>query len=205
MPELSNIQTFEKIEGSNFKPTLERFCKVLKNIELWNDKIKEEFENFKWKVEDNGFVYSSITQLGYYASKLSKIKIRPYFIIYTYDIDGTFKDNWICCELLINTEELQNIENGQFHNRTYELIKDLAIEMQKEFKQTGIYFTDEVQDAEDFEGIRYNDFKKLWQFDYALIPVTLNHLYSNKPKTHTIKKYETYFEAWHNNRWKTEC
>ncbi len=202
MPELSNIQTYEKIDGSNFRPTLDRFCNVLKGIDLWNDEIKTAFDNFEWKVEDNGFVYSSITQLGHFISKLSGVKIRPLVMIYTPATDGTFKDNWICCDLLIDAEELRNFENGQFRSYTYDLVKTLTLEMQKEFKQACIYFTDEVQDGSDFDGVRCNDKKKLWQFDYAIIPLTYEDIYSNKPTTHSIKRHENYIEAWYADRWK---
>lgn len=202
MPELSNIQTYEKIDGLNFRPTLDRFCNVLKSIDLWNNEIKEAFDNFEWKAEDSGFVYSSITQLGHFVSRLSKVKIRPLVMGYTPKIDETFVENWICCELLIEAEELRSFTDGQFHSYTYDLVKSLAFEMQKEFKQTGIYFTDEAQDGSDFDGIRYNDLAKLWQFDYAVIPSTLEKLYSNKPTTHHIKRHDNYFETWHTDRWK---
>jgi hypothetical protein len=202
MPELSNIQTYEKIDGSYFKPTLNRFSNVLKSIGLWNDEIEKTFDNFEWKAEDNGFVYSSINQPGHFTSKLSDLKILPQVMVYTPAIDKTFKDNWISCDLLIEAEELRNFSNGQYHSYTYDLIKSLAIEMQKEFKQTGIYFTDEVQDGSDFDGIRENNKKKLWQFDYALIPLTLEKIYSAKPETHNIRRQENYMEAWYADRWK---
>lgn len=201
MPELSNIQTYEKIDGLNFRPTLDRFCNVLKSIDLWNNEIKKAFDNFEWKAEDNGFVYSSITQLGHFLSKLSGVKIRPLVMAYTPTIDETFVENWICCELLIEAEELRSFIDGRFHSYTYDLVKSLTFEMQKEFKQTGIYFTDEAQDGSDFEGIRYNDLAKLWQFDYAVIPSTLEKFYSNKPTTHNIKRHDNYFETWHIDRW----
>lgn len=202
MPELSNIQTYEKIDGSNFRPTLDRFCKVLKSINLWNNEIKTAFANFEWTVEDNGFVYSSITQLGHFTSKLSGVKVRPLVMVYTPAIDETFKENWICCELLIEAEELRSFEDRQFRSYTYDFVKALTFEMQKEFKQTGIYFTDEAQDGSDFDGIRCNDFTKLWQFDYALIPSTLDNLYSKMPETHNTKRHENYFETWYIDRWK---
>lgn len=202
MPELSNIQTYEKIDGSNFRVTLDRFCNVLKSIDLWNDEIKTAFDNFEWTVEDNGFVYSSITQLGHFTSKFSGVKIRPLVMVYTSAVDGTFKDNWICCELLIEAEELRSFEDGQFRSYTYDLVKALAFEMHREFKQTGVYFTDEAQDGSDFDGIRCNDLTKLWQFDYALIPITLDNLYSKRPEAHKVMRHENYFETWHIDRWK---
>ncbi len=202
MSELSNIQTYEKIDGSNFRPTLDRFCNVLKNIGIWNDEIKEAFDDFKWKIEEDGFVYSSIMQLGYFPSKVSGVKIRPLVMVYTPAIDGIFKDNWIGCDLLIEAKELRNFTDGEFYSYTSDLVKTLTVEMQKEFKQTGVYFTDEAQDGSDFDGIRSNDMEKLWQFDYAIIPLTLENHYSIKPTTHTIIRHENHIEAWYENRWK---
>ncbi len=123
-------------------------------------------------------------------------------MVYTPAIDNTFKDNWVSCDLLIESGKLKSFTDGQFHSFTYSLIKLLTAEMQKEFKQTGIYFTDEAQDGQDFDGVRCYNPDKLWHFDYALIPLTLGKLYSNKPKTHKIRSHENYFEAWYIDRWK---
>jgi hypothetical protein len=202
MPELSNIQTYEKISGSDFEPTLERFGKVLKAIDLWNDEIKTAFEDFEWKLEEDGYVYSSIMKLGYFTSRFSSIRIRPLVMVYTNAIDESFNDNWISCNLLFESAELRNFTNGEFLPNTYEFIKSITTQMQKEFLQTGIYFTDEAQDGAEFQGIRCYDSTKLWQFDYALIPNLLDELYLKKPKTHELKKHENYFEAWNINRWK---
>jgi hypothetical protein len=145
MPELSNIQTFEKIDGVDFKPTLNRFIKVLKNIDLWNYELEKSFDRFEWNVI-NGFAYSDIPAI------LSKfeIKIRPNVMGWTPEIDDTFKDNWVSCDLLIEADKLRGSETGEFFDETYKLVKTLAWEMQKEFQQTGVYFTDEAQDAQDF-------------------------------------------------------
>ena len=202
MPELSNIQTDERIDGTNFRPTLDRFCNVLKSIGLWNNEIKEAFNSCEWKAEDNGFDFSAMAELGYFVSKLSGVKIRPLVMIYSSFIGETFKDNWISCTLLIEAEELRSFADGQFHAYTYDLVKALSFEMQKEFKNSGIYFTDEWQDGSDFDGIRCNNLSKLWQFDYAVIPLTLEKVYSNKPVTHNIKKHDNYFEAIYITRWK---
>ncbi|MCR5887666.1 hypothetical protein LRS06_07715 [Hymenobacter sp. J193] len=202
MPELSNIQTYEKINNSNFEPTLNRFANVLKNIGLWNTEIKTDFDSVKWEVEDNRFIYSSVAELGYFTSNLSSIKIRPLFTIYTPAIDDTFNENWIGCEFLIEANEIRSYKNGKLHAYAYDLVRALVFEMHKEFKQTGVYFTDEAQDGGDFDGVRCNVPEKLWQFDYALIPSSLEKLYSKKPYRHSIKHHESYFEAWYIERWK---
>ena len=93
MPELNNIQTYEKIEGENYRPTLDRFSRVLKNIGLWNIEIREAFETFKWDVEDNGFVYGTTSYLKPITSVFSDIRIRPLVTGYTPQIDPSFNAN----------------------------------------------------------------------------------------------------------------
>jgi hypothetical protein len=197
MPELSNIQTYEKIEGINYKPVLERFSKILKNIGLWNNEIENAFGSFVWDVEDNGFVYS-FNDIEPIASKFSEIKIRPLVMGWTSSIDPTFKDNWISCDLLIETENLRslNSSNGDiYYPYVFELINSISKELAKEFHQTGIYFTDEGQDGQDFGGITKKDKSKLWQFDYALIPFSLETIYSEVPTNYLVRKREKFIEA----------
>lgn len=201
MPELSNIQTFQKLEGSNYVPSLQYFSSVLQRIDLWNDEIKTAFEAFEWKVEADGNVYSTIMELGYYSSRLSKIRIRPSVKVYTFAVDASFKDNWISCDLLMHTEDLRSLSDGKYNSHTYDLVRVLSREMLRNFKDSGIYFTSEAQDGDDFEGIRTNAKSKLWHFDYGLIPSAIENVYSNKPITHQTKRHNDFFEAWNINQW----
>jgi hypothetical protein len=201
MPELSCIQTYEKTVGNNYKPTLDRFAIVLKKIGLWNDEINKAFDNFEWQVEDNGFVYSTGINLKHFETKLSNIKIRPLVMCFTTKIDNSFKDSWICCELLIATNDIQNFGQVKFYDDTYDFVKTLVFEMQRVFIQTGVYFTNEGQDGSDFDGIRCDDKTQLWQFDYALIPNSLINLYTILPSTHHLIKHEGFFEAWRIDIW----
>jgi hypothetical protein len=201
MPELSNIQTYEKLNGEDYLPTLDKFKTVLKRIDLWNDEVKQAFDTFEWKVEDNGFVYSSIVQLGHFKTKFSDTLVRPLVMVYTPAIDKTITDNWIVCDLLVESEKLRSFKTGDYHKNPYNFVKALTSEMHKEFKQTGIYFTDEAQDGQDFDGVRNINKEKLWQFDYAIIPLTLEETYSSPPLTHKIINHNNYLEAWYIDRW----
>jgi hypothetical protein len=198
MPELSNIQTYEKLIGEDYQPTLDRFKTVLQQIDLWNDEIQHAFESFEWKVDDNGFVYSSIVQLGHFKTKFSDIAVRPLVLVYTPAIDKSFTNNWIVCDLLIEIEKLRSYD---YFQSTYSFVKSLTLEMHREFKQTGVYFTDEAQDGQDFDGIRNANKEKLWEFDYALIPLSLEQTYSSPPLTHKIIRHDNYLEVWNINRW----
>ncbi len=201
MPELSNIQTYEKISGENYKLTLDKFAKVLKRINLWNSEIESAFESFEWKVEDNGFVYSSISETGFHKTKYSDIPVRPLLMVYTKAIDETFDDNWISIDLLIDAGKLRDFKTGDYYADTIGLVKSLTKELAKDFYQTGIYFTDEAQDGEDFDGIRMIDKTKIWQFDYAIIPKGLIDLYNSKPDSHEIRETADFFESWFIKRW----
>ncbi|MCI2230470.1 hypothetical protein MC378_14920 [Polaribacter sp. MSW13] len=201
MPELSNIQTYEKLNGNDFKPSIEKFAKVLKRIGVWNTEIKKDFESLKWEVEDNGFVYFSNSDSGFYKTLFSEIKVRPLVMAWTPAIDKTFKDNWISCDLLIETETIRNFENGNYKELTFEFIKKLVKEMAMEFDKTGIYFTDEAQDGEDFDGIRTTDRNKIWNFDYALIPKKLKELYGEKPNNYKINETDNWIETWNSDNW----
>lgn len=198
MPELSNIQTFEKLNGTEYKPTLDKFELVLKRIGLWNEEVKKAFDDFEWNVEDNGFIYSSIVRLGHFKTKYSDIKVRPLVMVYTPTIDSSFMDNWMTCDLLVEAEGLRN---ERYFDRSYDLVEVLTFEMHKEFKQTGTYFTDEAQDGQDFDGLRTKDKSKLWQFDYAMIPLTLKNVYSEIPSTHLIIERADFLEAYYKERW----
>ena len=201
MPELSNIQTYEKLIGDNYQETFDRFSKVLQNIGLWTDEVKQAFDSFEWKVENNGFIYSP-ADIGYFKTKYSDIHVRPLVMIYTTAINKTFLDNWVVCELLLESESLRSFTTGNFHKPTYQLIQKLTTEMAKEFSQTGIYFTDESQDGEDFDGVRTGKIEKLWHFDYALIPKSLEQLYSTPPPTtFQTKQLDNFIEAWRIDRW----
>jgi len=199
MPELSHLQTFEKLDGANYKPTLDRFESVLRQIGLWNNEVENEFKSFEWKVEDNGFVYSSITQARHFKTKFSDVQVRPLVMVYTPAIDASFRDNWMTCDLLIEAEDLRR---GAYYEKSYDLVEALTFEMFGEFRQTGIYFTDEAQDGQDFDGLRTNDKTKLWQFDYALVPLTLAHVYNDIPPTHAVIERDNALEIFYKERWK---
>jgi hypothetical protein len=204
MPELSNIQTYEKLSGGDFKPTLEKFAQILRHIELWNEEIQKAFDDFEWKVDGDGLVYSSITEVGQYETKFSDIKVRPLVMAYTPALGQTFDSNWIACDLLVDAGELRDFKTGNYYSHTYPFIRSLVTEMATVFDQTGVYFTDETQDGEDFDGIRTLKQDKLWQFDYALIPNSLKSIYKSTPETHHLTQHEKHFETWYAERWKGE-
>jgi len=201
MPEFSNIQTYEKLNGNDIKPSIKKFAKVLARIGVWNSEIEKQFDLLEWKVEDNGFVYLSNSDFGFRKNNFSDIKVRPNLLAWTPAIDKTFKSNWISFDLLIETGTIRDFQNGNYKELTFGFVKKLVKEMATEFNQTGVYFTDEAQDGEDFDGIRESDRNKLWNFDYALIPKKLKELYGEKPNNYGTKETENWIESWNQDNW----
>jgi hypothetical protein len=202
MGEISNIQTYAKVTEANYQLALDKFALALKAIGLWNDAIAESMASFKWERDDVGAVFSTFTAPPDYAARVHDMQVSPYVFICLLTGAQKSDDYWLAFNLYLETEELQNFYNGEYYQETYPLIKHLTLAMHKELDQTGVYFTDELQDMEALEAFSEKDLSKLWEFDYAIIPNHLAMLYSKPPSTHTIKKHEIFIEAWYSDRWK---
>ncbi|WP_028979865.1 hypothetical protein [Sporocytophaga myxococcoides] len=59
-----------------------------------------------------------------------------------------------------------------------------------------------AQDGEKFDRLRKNDKFKFWQFDYALIPLSLRHLYNNVPFIYKAVLNVNVLDAFYKGRWK---
>jgi len=201
MPELSNIQTFIELKDKDYSSVLEPFKQVLINLEAWNEQTERAFKNPDWRDED-GFVYSELMNLEERTTKYSGIKIRPLVHVWTPKVDPTLKSNWVSCDLLIETDELiANYTTGEFREYTFDFIEQLTFEMTSNFG-TPTFFTNEADDGEPSEGLRTNNPKKLWSFDYALIPFELKSIYSTPPNTHQIRTNGQFLGCWNIKLWK---
>lgn len=202
MPEICNIQTYVKVDEHTYLSALEHFAKVLEAIGLWNDKVVESFSPFKWDVDINGSISSTFTGPDNFKSFYSDIPIWPYAFVCLLDDVSPRDHQWMAFHLYIEAESLKNYTANAYYTNTYEFVKSLSLAMHSEFNQTGVYFTDEMLDMEELDVFTHNNLSKLWQFDYAIIPLTLEQLYANPPLTHAIIKHEHHLEAWDVERWK---
>ena len=202
MPEFSNIQTYVLVKECNYQEELNKYYSILENIGVETQDVRKRFNGFYWELDDDGYVHNQISSnLPFLISTLTPIPIRPHIPFYT-----TQSGIWMGLELLIETEKLQDLITRTYYQKPYILIKTLVYELHKQFQQTGVYFTDEAQDGQDFDGITEHDHTQLWNFDYAIIPNHLKTLYANCPATHQIKPHDKYFEAWYigEGRWQNE-
>ena len=145
MPELSNIQTYVKLEGTNYRATLDVFASVLKEIGIWDNRISNAFYSFEWTVEDNGFIYGSLSSFGYYTSKYSRIKVRPHLMVFSSAVDNTFQHHWVECSLLIMTKDIFDFDRIQYFSSSCRLVENLVSDFIGKFAHTGVYFTYEPQ------------------------------------------------------------
>ena len=65
------VLLYEKLNGYDIKPSIEKFAKILARIGVWNTDIEKHFEALEWKVEDNGFVYLSNSGFGFLKTHFS--------------------------------------------------------------------------------------------------------------------------------------
>lgn len=201
MGEISNIQTYLEVTEATYQVALDKFASALKAIGLWNEAIAESIASFKWERDEVGAVFSTFTAPPDYATRVMDTQVSPYVFISLLSEEQKGDKYWLAFNLYLETEEIQNFYNGEYYQETYTLIKHLTQAMHHAFEQTGVYFTDELQDMEALEAFSDKDLTKLWEFDYAIIPNTLAVLYCKPPATHTIKKHENYIEAWYTERW----
>lgn len=200
MPELHSIQTFEQIDKSTYLDVFNKVSNVLKSIGVWNEEITTTFESFSWEENATDFMFSALMNLGYYRTAFSEFEVSPSVMVYCKGLDQSFTTYWMSFQLLIRTSDVyDNISYA--YKDVFRQVEQLCKLVAQKFTQTGVYFADEAQDGSDFDGIRNNEKSKLWQFDYAILPLKLQELYGNVPITHTIKEESGAVIAWNKHIW----
>ena len=123
-------------------------------------------------------------------------------MVFSSAVDNTFQHHWVECSLLIMTKDIFDFDRIQYFSSSCRLVENLVSDFIGIFAHTGVYFTNEAQDGEDFDGVRTNDQTKLWAFDYAIIPSTLFDLYRNPPKSHKVVKGVKGLECYNSSTWR---
>lgn len=196
MPELCNIQTYQNIHQSTIESLRLKIGNVLKRICVWNDEVINAVEAFEWKPDADGCVFTSLTGLNFYPTKCTSFKVRPHIMIYKKGLDETFKDDWVSVEFLILATDVFSQGSNEIKESVQGELSCLMFELHQEFQESGIYFTDEAQDGNDFNGIRTNNSSLLWNFYAALIPNTLKKKYVNVPSNFQIFAGDEVIKAW---------
>ena len=180
MPEYNNIQTCQIIENNNPISIFENYISFLKKIGINNRNIFEDLRAFELKFEDDfPFVYFMKERE---LTKYSTIPVIPYLSFY--------RDNnkyYAICQLLIETERIFNYQISKYTSETLKFIENISIEMFKSFKDSPIFFTDEIQDSIEIEKKWKSKIDNDFEFDIAIIPMK-NSEYSTQENSKFYKK-----------------
>ncbi|MCB2377606.1 hypothetical protein LGH70_08430 [Hymenobacter sp. BT635] len=211
MSQFDNIETYEKLIGTDYKPPLERFSRVLLRLGVAADEVQRAFDGFEWDMTDDlfdtGIVYAWGWEIADFKLEGSEITISPFVMGYTPTIDAAVADNWFHCGFRIDTDQLipQYIWGGHvpwhYPAEAQQLITTLARAMHQEFEQATIYFTDISQETDLTDAVMKNDTGKRWRFNYALFPLEPLNLYMPIPASHAGRFSGGCFEAWNRNTW----
>lgn len=163
MPEYNNIQTSQKIENESISIIIEKYIFFLQTIGVNSDKIFQDLRNFKLEFEDH-FPYIYITtekQITTY----SEIPVIPHLTFFRNE-----NEYFAVYELLIETENIYDYSKFKYKSTILNFIENLCVDMSKSFKNSSIFFTDEMQDSIEIEN-EWNGNNINWEFDLAIIPV----------------------------------
>ena len=167
-----------------------------------------KFENPKWIVSDKGFQWEN-EYLGYTAPVLSKFDGLLIQAHAQPDILNTHTNPFeggINCALYLKFTDPGN----KFDRSAYEIISETMLIIFNEFKTRPVIFLmDESKKkwppGDTWEPVELSVYKSMlnpWNFDYAILPRTLDQIYETVPPSHAFRKHDNYIEAWRVNKWK---
>ncbi|UOQ55256.1 hypothetical protein [Hymenobacter cellulosivorans] len=207
MPQKDSIEVYEKLIGTDYKPALERFSRVLLRLGVPPDEVQRVFDAFRWEVaEGTCCVFAIEWDVADFKLPGWNIAIQPYVMGFTPNLDEGVTDNWFYCGFCLETYELipAYIWRGHvpwhYPAESQKLIATLAQAMHQEFSQATIYFTDDSQDGDLMDAVMGNEAGKKWRFHYALFPLEPHDAYLPIPPSHA-GRFGRYFEAWDRKTW----
>lgn len=174
MPEYHNLQAYARYDERTFRAGLSRYRGVLQAIGCYDQRVEDWLARIEWDVSDNGFVYTgSHDPWVEFESAGMLLKAGPHVIGFTPEVYAEADRAWVEYGLLFETEHLQY--GSSFSAWEYKQGLDPAIWKLMQhfgcaFSELGVFFTDEAQDGEPFEGLVKGSDKR-WQFDLAWVPV----------------------------------
>ncbi|OKP86008.1 hypothetical protein A3844_14735 [Paenibacillus helianthi] len=187
MPEYSHIQTYLKCNRHNFKELINHFAKVLSSLYLDSRYFTSELE---WEVSDNGFMYvGGGAESQIFVHNDFELHIRPYVMGLTPEVIKELEESWLEVSLLFWTEEIElDWKTGQLKDEFRTLLWAMLTRFSEEFKESGVYFTNEVTDGTPWEALVCYTKEDLWTFDAAIIPDHLIDMYNDGPEEMFVHK-----------------
>ncbi|UVI27427.1 hypothetical protein [Paenibacillus spongiae] len=195
MPEYSHIQTYLKCGPENFKDGIKHFSEVLTSLGLDSKYFTVELE---WELSDNGFMYvGGGAKAQLYVNNGNRLHIRPYVIGWTPEVIKELQESWLEVSLLFWTEEIElDWRTGQLKEEHKSVVWTMMEKFSKEFRESGVYFTNEVTDGKPWEALICGKKAEVWTFDAAILPEHLINSYlDSQPEMFTSIKANNMFVA----------
>lgn len=189
LPEYSHIQTYLKCNQCNFKDVIKHFSEVLTSLLLDSKYFTTELE---WEISDNGFMYvGGGAEAQLYDNNGYQLHIRPYVMGWTPEVFRELQEPWLEVSLLFWTEEIElDYKTGQLKDEFKYVVWVMMKKFSEEFKESGVYFTNEVTGGKPWEALMCGEKKEVWAFDAAILPGHLLNTYKDAPEDMFINMNE---------------
>ncbi|MDQ1914356.1 hypothetical protein RAC89_28665 [Paenibacillus sp. GD4] len=199
MSEYSQIQTYIKSNPENFKDVIKHFAEVLNSLGLDSKYFTTDQE---WELLHILWVGGDAEEQlfnnnGYH------LHIRPYVTSWTPKESKELQDTWLEVSLLFLTVEIEN-PMGQLKDEHKPLVWAMMEKFSREFKESAVYFTNEVTDGRPWEGLLSSDKEGIWGFDAAILPEFLSHIYKDYPTEMFINNNANTIFVARKSIWRTE-
>jgi hypothetical protein len=203
MPEYSQIQTYIICDQFNFQDVIRLFSGVINSLGLDSRYFNSELE---WEVSENGFMYvGGDAEPQLYQNNGFQLHLRPYVLGWTPKVIEELKESYLEISILFWTEEIEhNWRIGQVRSQYQSLIWRIMTKFSEEFRQTGVFFTNEAMDGAPWEALVSGQQEGLWAFDAAILPEHLFDSYKDIPKDIFICKDKELVYVARESVWGTE-
>lgn len=148
MSEYSQIQTYIRTNSENFKYVIKQFAEVLSSLELDAEYFAsvKDWEQLNHLWVDGDAEEQIINNNGY------QLHIRPFVTGWTPAERKELDDTWLEVSLLFLTADVVN-RIGQLKEEHKSLLWIAMERFSKQFKEVGVFFTNEATDGRPWEAI----------------------------------------------------
>lgn len=197
MPEYHQIQTCVELEKRDFSQVLSNYQILLASLNCLTDTIKNWLQTIPWEVADDGFVYTGCNNDLWVSLSSTKanLKLSPHLLGITPLIFPQLKNNWVEVAFLIESESIDDLSHFpavHYQPGVGPTVCQIMAKFAEVFPQSCIYFSDEAQDGNAWEGLIEGNRDKIWEFELASIPATHQSWYCSLS--------EKYFSSFFNSQ-----
>ncbi|WP_282942960.1 hypothetical protein [Paenibacillus sp. RC67] len=103
------------------------------------------------------------------------------------------------------TEKIEfKYQTGKLKDEHKSLLWDIMEIFSNEFRESGVYFTNEVTDGRPWESLIFEEKEGIWAFDAAILPEYLSPIYKDYPTEMYININENTMFVARKSVWMTE-